>query len=111
MAADQRRKRLLGASIRGSSSRQKHRMKRKDFGLPQNGSNMKSHISLEWDGNQKRVVAKREQIGISWRDVKTFCNPVLHHHNTLADVFDIPQEILKLENLTEVLSNEVPIIL
>ncbi|KAF5479236.1 hypothetical protein F2P56_000074 [Juglans regia] len=107
MAADQRRKRLLGASIRGSSSRQKHRLKRTDLGLPQNGSNMQSHISLEWDGNQKRVVAKREQIGISWRDVKTFSNSVLCHQNTLADVFPIPQEILKLENLTEVLSYEV----
>lgn len=110
MAADQRRKRLRGASIIGSSSRQQHTLKRKISGLPHNDSNMKSHISLEWDGNQKRVVARREQIGLSWRDVRSFNDSAPPHQNTLADVLAIPQEIFELENLTGVLSYEVPVI-
>lgn len=109
MAADQRRKRLHGASIIGSSSRQQHRLKRKISGLPHNDSNMKSHISLEWDGNKKTVIAKREQIGLSWRDVRPF-NDYVPHQNTLADVSAIPREVFELENLTGVLSYEVPII-
>lgn len=107
MAADQRRKRLNGASIRGSSSRQQHRVKRTNLGSPHNDSDMKSHISLEWDGYQKRVVAKREQIGIIWRDLRPFNDSVPHHQNTVADVFAIPREIFELENLAEVLSPEV----
>ena len=110
MAADQRRKRLHGVSIIGSSSREQHKVKRKNVGLSHNESNMKSHISLEWDGNQKRVVAKREQIGVSWRDSRPFNGSVPEHHNPIADVFAIPQEIFELEDLTEVLSYEVPII-
>lgn len=110
MAADPRRKRLHGASLMGSSSRQQHRLKRKISGLPHNDVNMKSRISLEWDGNKKRVVAKREQIGLSWRDVRPFNDSVPPHHNSLADVFAIPQEIFELENLTGILSYEVPII-
>jgi hypothetical protein len=110
MAADQRRKRLHSASLMGSSSRQQHRLKRKISGLPHNDVNMKSHISLEWDGNKKRVVAKREQIGLSWRDVRPFNDSVPPHQNSLADVFAIPQEIFELENLTGILSYEVPII-
>nr|XP_023909334.1 uncharacterized protein LOC112020991 [Quercus suber] len=107
MAADQRRKRLHGASIIGSSSREQHKVKRKNLGLPHNESNTKAHISLQWDGNQKRVVAKREQIGVSRRDLRPFNGSVPEHHNTIADVFAIPQEIFELEDLTEVLSHEV----
>ncbi|XP_042975734.1 uncharacterized protein LOC122307135 isoform X2 [Carya illinoinensis] len=107
MAADQRRKRLLGASIRGSSSRQQHGVRRKNLELPHNDSNMKSHISLVWDDNQKRIVAKREQISMSWRYLRPFNDSIPHHQNILADVFAIPQEIFELENLTHVLSYEV----
>ncbi|KAF5456950.1 hypothetical protein F2P56_021095 [Juglans regia] len=107
MAADQRRKRLLGASIRSSSSRQQHGVRRKNLELPRNDSNMTSHISLEWDDNQKRIVAKREQISISWRYLRPFNDSIPHHQNILADVFAIPREIFELENLTHVLSYEV----
>lgn len=107
MAADQRRKRLHDASLMGSSSRQQHRLKRKISGLPHNDVSMKSRISLEWDGNKKRVVAKREQIGLSWRDVRPFNDSAPPHQNSLADVFAIPQEIFELENLTGILSYEV----
>lgn len=110
MAADQRRKRLHGSSIIGSSSREQHKVKRKNLGLPHNESNTKAHISLQWDGNQKRVVAKREQIGVSRRDLRPFNGSVPEHHNTIADVFAIPQEIFELEDLTEVLSHEVPMV-
>lgn len=71
--------------------------------------NAKSLISLEWDGNRKKVVAKKEQIGISQRDLMPFADSVLHYHNPLADVFDVPREIFELQNLAEVLSYEVTI--
>ncbi|TKY46251.1 Nuclear factor related to kappa-B-binding protein [Spatholobus suberectus] len=107
MAADQRRKRVNGANIVGYGSREQHRIKRKNLGLVQNDLNMRTHISVEWDGNQKKVVAKREQIGISWRQMKPFINFVSNDHKVLADVFTVPQEIFDLDNLSEVLSHEV----
>ncbi|KAJ7971788.1 Nuclear factor related to kappa-B-binding protein [Quillaja saponaria] len=103
MAADQKRKRLNVSS----TSREQHRVKRKNLGAIQNDLNIKSHISVEWDGNGKRVVAKSDQIGISWRDMKPYINTVSRDHNVLADVFAIPQEIFELDNLAEVLSFEV----
>lgn len=107
MAADQRRKRINGASIVGYGSREHHRTKRKNSGQGQNDLNLRSHISVEWDSNQKRVVAKREQIGISRRQMKPFVNFVSNDHKVLADVFTMPQEIFSLDNLSEVLSYEV----
>lgn len=111
MAADQRRKRLNGASMVVYGSPEQHRTKRKNMGLVQNDLTMKSHVSVEWDGNHKRVVAKREQIGISWRQMRPFANFVPDGHNILADVLVIPQEIFSLDNLSEVLSYEVTIML
>lgn len=108
MVADQRRKQLLGVSIRGSSSRQQCGVRRKNLEFPHNDLNMKSHISLEWDDSKKRIVAKSEQISISWRDLRPFNDYIPHHQNVLADVFAIPHEIFELENLTHVLSYEVP---
>ncbi|KAH1151473.1 hypothetical protein GYH30_045132 [Glycine max] len=107
MAADQRRKRVNGANIAGYGSREQHRIKRKNLGLVQNDLNMRPHISVEWDDNHKKVVAKREQIGISWRQMKPFINSVSNDHKILADVFSVPQEIFDLDNLSEVLSFEV----
>lgn len=107
MAADQRRKRVNGASIVGYGSREQHRPKRKNLGLVQNDLRMRSHISVEWDGGQKRVVAKREQIGISRRQIKPFVNFVSNDHKVLADVFTVPREIFDSDNLSEVLSYEV----
>lgn len=111
MAADQRRKRLSGASIVGYGSREQDRHRRRNLGLPQNDLNMKSHVSVEWDTNQKRVVAKREQIGISWRQMKPLVNFVPSGHNILADVFPLPEEIFDLDNLSKVLSYEVTMVL
>ncbi|XVF13823.1 hypothetical protein REPUB_Repub09cG0001500 [Reevesia pubescens] len=107
MAADQRKKRLNGASIAGCNFPDQYRTKKKKLELLQNDLNTKSCISLEWDGNQKKVVAKREQIGLSRRHLKPFIDSKLHYHKVLADVLTLPQEIFHLENLTELLSYEV----
>ncbi|KAJ6680336.1 NUCLEAR FACTOR KAPPA-B-BINDING PROTEIN [Salix purpurea] len=104
MAADQRRKRRNGASLAGCSSLEPNRMKRKN--KSKNDLNAKSLISLEWDVNRKKVVAKREQIGIGQRDLMPFVDSVPHNHNPLADVFAVPREIFDLQNLEEVLSYE-----
>ncbi|KAJ6338866.1 hypothetical protein OIU76_008347 [Salix suchowensis] len=105
MAADQRRNRLNGVSLAGCSSWEPYRTKKKK--KSKHDLNEKSLISLEWDGNRKKVVAKREQIGISQRDLRPFIDYVPQYHNLLADVFPVPREIFELKNLTEVLSNEV----
>ena len=109
MAADQRRKRLNGASIIGCNSREQHKAKKKIMGLLKDDSDINSHISLEWDGNQKMVVAKRDQIGISWRDLWPFIDSTFISHDILADVFTIPEGINDLEDLEDVLSYEVAI--
>ncbi|KAJ9132891.1 hypothetical protein P3X46_033716 [Hevea brasiliensis] len=107
MAADHRRKRRNGASIAGCSSWEQYKTKKKKLESPKNEFNVKSHISLEWDGNRKEVVAKREQIGLSKKDVRAFIDPAPHHHKILADVLSIPQEIFEVDNLNEVLSYKV----
>ncbi|TYJ08407.1 hypothetical protein E1A91_A11G072700v1 [Gossypium mustelinum] len=107
MAADQRRKRLNGASIAGCNSWVQYRTKKKKLESPRNDLNTKSCISLEWDGNQKKVVAKREQIGLSWRHLRPFTDSTVHYHKVLADVLTLPHEIFDLENLKRVLSYQV----
>lgn len=111
MAADHRRKRLNGASIAGCSSWEEYKTKKKKLVSPKNELNIKSHISLEWDSNRKKVVAKREQIGLSQNDLRTFVDPSPQHHNILADVIAIPREIFEVDNLNRVLSHEVIIII
>ncbi|KAF4397560.1 hypothetical protein G4B88_027300 [Cannabis sativa] len=106
MAADQWRKRLHSTNIAGCYGREQHRAKRKNTGLPQYDSNIRSHISLEWDGNHKRVIARKEQIGINWRDLKPFLGSSPHGSNIVADVCAVPPEIYELENIKEVLSYE-----
>ncbi|XP_045794445.1 uncharacterized protein LOC123889242 isoform X3 [Trifolium pratense] len=108
MAADQRRKRLNGASMGSYGSQEQYRTKRKNFGPPvQSDLTMKSHISVEWDANHQRVVAKREQVGISWRQMRPFARFDHNGHKVLADVFALPEEIFDLDSLSEVLSYEV----
>lgn len=111
MAADQRRKRLNGASMVSYDSPEQYRTKKKNFGLARSDLTMKSHVSVEWDGNHQRVVAKREQIGISWRQMRPFANFAHNGHKVLADVLAIPQEIFGLDSLSEVLSYEVTILM
>lgn len=110
MAADQWRKRLNSASIAGCNSLDRCKTKKKKLESPQNDLNTKSCISLEWDRNQKKVVAKREQIGLSLRHLRHFPDSTQHYHRVLADVLTLPSEIFDLENLTEVLSYEVIVV-
>ncbi|XVF57680.1 hypothetical protein PTKIN_Ptkin07bG0001600 [Pterospermum kingtungense] len=105
--SDQRKKRLNGASIAGCNSQDQNRTKKKKLESVLNDLNTKSCISLEWDGNQKKVVAKREQIGLSRRHFRPFTDSIIHHHRALGDVCTLPSEIFDLENLSKVLSYEV----
>ncbi|GMI98143.1 hypothetical protein like AT5G13950 [Hibiscus trionum] len=107
MAADQRRKRLHGASIAGCNSLDRYKTKKKKLEPPRNDLNSKCCISLEWDGNKKRVVAKREQIGLSRRHLRPFTDSTVQYNRVLADVLTLPHEVFELEDLTKVLSYEV----
>lgn len=108
MAANQRRKRLSSASVVGYSSREPYRVRKKNLALPHSDANLRSHITLVWDGSKRRVVSKREQIGISWRKLRPFVDSVSNEQTILADIFDVPRQIFELEDLSEVLSLEVP---
>ncbi|XP_023550358.1 uncharacterized protein LOC111808530 isoform X2 [Cucurbita pepo subsp. pepo] len=107
MAANQRRKKLSSASVVSHSTRDSYRVRKKNFALPHSDANLRSHITLVWDGSKRRVVSKREQVGISWRKLRPFLDSVSNKHSILADVFDVPREIFELKNLSEVLSLEV----
>ncbi|XP_047310821.1 uncharacterized protein LOC124914340 [Impatiens glandulifera] len=105
MAADHRKKRLVAGSI--GSSQELRQTNKKKVGLFKRGSNKRSNVSLEWDENNKNVVAKREQIGLSRRDLVPFLHLVPSCNFVLADVLSIPQEIFELENLSDVMSYDV----
>lgn len=108
MAAGQQKKRLNSPSFATCNFQEQYRVKKKKHLEPsQNVLNMRGHIYLEWDDIQKKAVAKKEQIGITWRDMAPFIGSVPQTHMDLADVFPILHEIFDLENLTEVLSYEV----
>ncbi|WCJ40243.1 hypothetical protein M5689_021173 [Euphorbia peplus] len=107
MAADHRRKRLNGASFAGCSSWEQYKTKKKKLESPKCEFNARSHISLEWDGNLKKVVSKREQIGLRRKDLREFNTLAPQSHGILADVLVVPGEIFEIENLMEVLSHEV----
>ncbi|KAJ4850419.1 hypothetical protein Tsubulata_043244 [Turnera subulata] len=107
MAADHRRKRINGVGVTGCSSWDHHRSKKKKLELQKSNLNAKSLISLEWDANHKKVVAKREQIGISWRDLRPFLDPSSLYRSDLADVLTVPPEVFELDNLGDVLPYEV----
>ncbi|CAL1391481.1 unnamed protein product [Linum trigynum] len=108
MAADHWRKRLNGTNVAGCSSWEQPRGKKKKFEPLKNDLNTKSHISLEWDNHQKRVVAKREQIGIHQRDLRSvLLSAKPASPNGIADVVTVPREVFQLENLMEVLSPKV----
>ena len=114
MAADQRRRRLNSSTIVGCSfreHREQYRAKKKKLGFPQDDTNGRSNISLEWDDKNKSVVAKREQIGILQRDLAPFIDSVPHSYSSLADILSVPREIFELENLVDVLSYEVSILM
>lgn len=107
MAADQRRKRSNGATLVGCNSRDQHRAKKKNMGVNEDDSTINPHISLEWDGSQKMVVAKRDQIGISWNDMRPYIDSTFTSYDIPADVFVVPHGIYELKNLEDVLSYEV----
>lgn len=109
MSADQRKKRLSSANVFGYSSREQYRAKKKHLSSSQFDLNWKlnSHTPLKWDDNEKRAVAKGEQIGLSKRDLRPFKALAPHHNSSLADVIAIPKDVFELDDLANVLSYEV----
>lgn len=103
MAAGQQKKRLISSSLHDHyRGKKKKKTDSSDYVL-----NLRSQIYLEWNDSQKKAVAKREQIGLTWADTAPFVDSIPQGHLGLADVFRVPQEIYSLNNLMEVLSYEV----
>ncbi|XP_043724837.1 uncharacterized protein LOC122671595 [Telopea speciosissima] len=108
MAAGQQKRRLNAASfVSGYLQEQYRARKRKNLELTQNVTEIDSHIALKLEENQVNPIARREQIGIAWRDLDPFIESAPHRYTPLADVLSLPKEIFELENLTRVLSYEV----
>lgn len=109
MAADRRRKGLSRAAG-DVSMRDKSRGKEEEKqvgSLDVKGFGVKPHVSLKWDAKRKRVISKREQIGLSWRHLRRFAEPSPRRPKILADTFDVPTGLFELENTEDVLSYEV----
>jgi len=107
MAADQRKRRLNAAPALGYGTQEQYRVKKRDLRSPQYDFSFNSHISLKWDDNGKRVVAKEDQIGMSWRHLRSFVPTAPCSNTKLADVLTVPREVFQLNELTGVLSFEV----
>lgn len=109
MAADQRKRRLNSASTSFCYGfQEQYKAKKRDLRSPKYDFNFNTHVSLKWDDNGKRVVAKDDQIGISYRHLA----PSAPCSNTkLADIVTVPRGVFELNDLSQVLSYEVIIIL
>lgn len=107
MAADQRKRRLNTAPALGYGTQEQYRAKKRDLRSPQYDFNFNTHISLKWDDNGKRVVAKEDQIGMSWRHLRSFVPTAPCGNTKLADVLTVPTEVFQLNDLTGILSYEV----
>ncbi|CAN6470551.1 unnamed protein product [Victoria cruziana] len=107
MAAGQQKRRLNAVNLASCNKPEQHReKKRKDLELSPSILSLNPHISLEWKENQKRAVAKKDQVAISWRNLSPFIDggQQSHSHSRLADVFTVPDEIFELDNLQGLLS-------
>ncbi|CAM6124566.1 unnamed protein product [Calypogeia fissa] len=66
-------------------------------------------VMLEWDSSRNAVVAPRSQVGISWSQASADSRTKTsgsHSHPPLVDAFAIPEELLELPNLNDILSVE-----
>ncbi|THU46055.1 hypothetical protein C4D60_Mb09t00930 [Musa balbisiana] len=103
MAAGQQKKRLTSSNFHEQhKGKKKKKLDSSDYIL-----NLRCRVDLAWDDHQRRVVAKKEQISLSWTDIAPFLDSVSQSHAGLADVVSVPIEIFSLDNLTDVLSYEV----
>ncbi|XP_049346610.1 uncharacterized protein LOC125811145 isoform X7 [Solanum verrucosum] len=108
MVADQWKKRLRAINnIDCPLDRHGLKKKKKKQGLARYNLKLRSNVSLVWDDKKRCVLAKKEQIGISQRELTPFLDSLSHHHSILADVFTLPHETFELNNLSEVLSHKV----
>lgn len=108
MAADQRKRRLSSTSTSFYYGFQdNNRPKKRDLKSSKHDFDFNTHVSLKWDDNGKRVVAKEDQIGISWRHLTPFIPSAPIGNTKLADVVTVPREVFDLKDLSDVLSYEV----
>lgn len=98
---------ISSASLVCSTSQEQINGKTKKFKISPHDLNVRPSISLVWDGKGRSVVPKREQIGISRRQLMPYIDPSPHGHSILADVCSLPREIFEVENVSSILSYEV----
>lgn len=103
MAAGKQKKRLINST----NPEQYRPGKKPKFHSSNCLISLKSQIGLKWDDYQKRVVPKKEQVGILWSDLAPFIESSQKHCSGLADITYVPPETFSLENLRGVLSYEV----
>lgn len=102
MAAGQQRKQLRNPKLHEQCrTKKKRRLDSSDNILC-----LSSQVNLEWNVSKKAVVAKKEQLGLTWTDMLPFVCSVTKS-SAIADVVSVPSEIFDLDNLSEVLTYEV----
>ncbi|GAB2229833.1 hypothetical protein Drorol1_Dr00014089 [Drosera rotundifolia] len=104
MGADHRKQRLNSTGDFDHGLKDHHRAKKKN--LVSQYHDLNPHISLKFDADGKMVIAKREQIGISWRHLDPFVSSSSHRKSALADVVAIPNGLFDPNNLKELVSYE-----
>ena len=89
MAAGQQKKRLASSNLhdqyRGKNKKQKQQLDPSDYVL-----NFRYHVQLEWDDSRNKVIANREQVGVTWTDVAHFIDSLHPHYSGLADALSVP---------------------
>lgn len=103
MAAGQQKRRLSNSNLHDPiKGKKKKRLDSSDYTL-----SLRPHVDLDWDERRKRVMPKKDQVGLAWKDLGPFVDTVPKPCKGLADVFHVPKEIFNLRDLSDVLSYEV----
>ncbi|KAL9248909.1 Nuclear factor related to kappa-B-binding protein-like protein [Drosera capensis] len=103
MGADHRKRSLNSTGDLDHGLQEHHRAKTKIFVSQYHYLNQ--HISLKFDVDGKRVIAKTEQIGLSSRHLDPFVSSS-HNKGALADVVAIPSGLFDPNNLKKLVSYE-----
>ncbi|KAJ4812049.1 nuclear factor kappa-B-binding protein [Rhynchospora pubera] len=103
MAAGQQKRRLSNSNLHDPiKGKKKKKLDSSDYTL-----SLRPHVDLDWDERRKRVMPRKEQVGLAWKDLAPFVDTVPQPCKGLADVFHVPKEIFGLKDLSNVLSYEV----
>lgn len=68
---------------------------------------LRSHVALDWDAQEQKVVPKRNQVAVSWHHLFSHSFWGNHKRFAVADVIEVPPELFQLKDSKDVLTLEV----